>query len=121
MTRYTVADENDVQEGERIVVTIEGQEIGVFNVEGEYRAYSNWCPHQSGPVCEGNKTGTYEAEFDRDTLEYDLEWTDEGQILNCPWHGWEYDLTDGDCRSCHGVSLPSFDVEVSEGQIHVDL
>jgi nitrite reductase/ring-hydroxylating ferredoxin subunit len=121
MGRHTVASADELADGDRKVVQVEGREIGIFNVEGTFYAYSNWCAHQSGPVCEGNITGTYEATFDRDTLEYELEWTDEGNVLNCPWHGWEYDIRDGECLSREKVQLPSYPVTVEDGEVIVEL
>ena len=35
------------------LVTIEGREIGVFNVHGEFYALRNRCPHQGGALCKG--------------------------------------------------------------------
>lgn len=121
MTDHVVADADELPVGGRIVVQIEGKEIGVFNVDGEYFAYTNWCMHQAGPVCEGALTGTQRAKFDRETLELELEWTDEGKILNCPWHGWEYDVTTGDCLSRKGVKLSSYPVSIEDGEIVVSL
>ena len=39
--------------GERKLVEIGGRSIGVFNVDGEYYALRNRCPHQGGPLCDG--------------------------------------------------------------------
>ena len=122
MTEHTVARVEDLSDGDRIVVQLEGREIGLFNLDGEYKAYLNWCAHQSGPICEGICSGTWEnASFDRDSLEVELEWSSTDNILNCPWHGWEYDLTSGECLSKDGVVLPSYPVRVEGGDIIVSL
>ena len=121
MTKHIVAKEEELQPGDRKVIQVEGREIGVFNINGEYVAYSNWCAHQSGPTCEGSVTGTYKESFDKENLEYELEWCEEGNIINCPWHGWEYDIRDGDCLSRQGVKLPSYPVTVEEGTVAVEV
>lgn len=121
MSKHVVGHENELDEGERLVVQLEGREIGVFNVDGELRAYNNWCAHQAGPVCEGAVTGTFEAIFDEEALDTQLEYCREGEILNCPWHGWEYDLESGDCLSRQGVTLLSYPVEIRDGDIVVTL
>jgi len=118
---HVVCEAEELEEGERILVQLKGREIGVFNLGGELRAYTNWCAHQSGPVCEGNVTGTWEGTFDRDSLATSLEYCREGEILNCPWHGWEYDLESGDCLSRRGVRLPSHPVEIRDGEVVVSL
>jgi nitrite reductase/ring-hydroxylating ferredoxin subunit len=121
MAEHTVADANEIEEGGRILVQIEGKPIGIFNIDGEYHAYLSWCPHQSGPCAEGNITGTQEATFDSDTLETELEYVSEGEILNCPWHGWEFDLNSRECISTNTVSLPSFPVNIKDGKITVEV
>jgi nitrite reductase/ring-hydroxylating ferredoxin subunit len=118
---YVVASTNDLNEGDRIVAQLKGREIGIFNVDGEYHAYTNWCAHQGGPCCEGNITGTQEASYDRGRGETTLEWTREDEILNCPWHGWEYDVTTGECLSKNRVRLPEHDVEVRDDEVVISL
>ena len=88
--RYVVCTTEELQPGERKIVDVDGRSIGVFNVHGAYHALRNLCPHQRGPLCLGQVTGTMlpspVGEF-----RYDLE----GRIIRCPWHGWEFDLTTG--------------------------
>lgn len=118
---YAVADADDLQSGERVVVEIDGRSVGVFCLDGEYYAYPNVCQHQNGPLCEGTVTGTTEAAFDRDSLELDIDWTNEGEILSCPWHGWEYHLRTGQCLSRTDLRLPSFPVDERNGEVVVSL
>jgi 3-phenylpropionate/trans-cinnamate dioxygenase ferredoxin subunit len=82
----------EIASGQRKIVTVDGRSIGVFNVGGEFRAYLNLCPHALAPVCLGRVGGT--------TLPAapgTFEWGRDGEILSCPWHGWEFDLLDGHC------------------------
>lgn len=120
-TDYEVATVNEIDEGERMLVQLEGREIGIFHIDGEYRAFSNWCAHQAGPVCEGAVSGTTKATFDEETLEVELDYCQDGEILNCPWHGWEYDLTSGECLSRQGIKLPEYSVSVENDKIFVTL
>jgi 3-phenylpropionate/trans-cinnamate dioxygenase ferredoxin subunit len=42
-----------------------------------------------------------------------LEFSREGEILRCPWHGWEFDITNG--RSIfnpHRLRVRSYDVTI---------
>src|SRR5207253_643410 len=55
---YVVANVEDVPEGSHIVVKVQGREIGVFNVKGQYYALANACFHQNGPLCRGAVSGT---------------------------------------------------------------
>jgi nitrite reductase/ring-hydroxylating ferredoxin subunit len=121
MTEYAIADVDEISSGDRLVVQLQGKEIGVFNVNDEYYAYPNWCAHQGGPTCEGPITGTHIAEYDRFSLTLDLEWTKNGEIINCPWHGWEYDIKTGECLSNRNIKLPSYPVTVRDGKILVEI
>lgn len=118
---FVVAPATELDEGERLVTELQGREIAVFLIDGEYYAYLNWCAHQSGPCCEGMLSGTFLPSNGASTEppELEVEWTKEGQILNCPWHGWEYDVTTGECLSRPGIVLPSYPVEVRDGNIVV--
>lgn len=120
MARHVVCDEDDLSNGDRVVVELEGKDIGVFKVDGEYFAYVSWCLHQGGPCCEGEVSGTMDASFDRGSLEVKLEWSKEGEILLCPWHAWEYDIRTGECRSREG-RLISYSVCVEDGEVVVDV
>lgn len=121
MGEHKVAEVDELENGDRVVMELEGREIGVFKIEGKYFAYTSWCAHQSGPICEGQVGGTVEATFDRDSRETTREWTREGQLIRCPWHDWEYDLESGECLSKQGIRLPEHDVRVEDGEIIVSV
>ena len=125
MTKHDVIEENDLEEGERVLVDIKGREVAVFNIDDEYYAYLNWCPHQGGPVCEGLVDGTMSAAFDRDSLETEFHWEDDEQVLSCAWHGWEFDLMSGECisrrESEENANLLSYPVEVEDGKIVITM
>src|SRR5690349_22058409 len=93
-TRHPVATVSEIPAGERKLVKVPAFgkeiEIGVFNVGAKYFAYRNVCPHAGAPVCEGKICGTT---LPSDVGEYIL--ARQGEILRCPWHGWEFDLLTG--------------------------
>jgi nitrite reductase (NADH) small subunit len=103
MEKHAVAQAEDVVPGRCQLVTAGEVEIGVFLVDGVYRAYRNFCPHAGAPICRG--------EISR------LPETGERQILRCPWHAWEYDLATGENVRLPSDRLDSFPVEVVDGQI----
>jgi len=90
MARYVVATTDEVPPGGRVIVTVAGRSIGVFNLNGEFFALRNRCPHQGGPLCEGRIWGALKAEVPG-AVEYDRA----GEILTCAWHGWEFDIRTG--------------------------
>ena len=90
MSRHVVANVADIPPGERLIVEIAGRSIGVFNVHGRFFAVKNSCPHQGGQLCLGRTVGLATAERPGE-----IAYTREGEILRCPWHGWEFDLATG--------------------------
>ena len=102
--------------GERRIVEVRGRSIGVFNVDGEYYALTNVCPHQRAPLCEGTVTGTTRA----DGVD-DVEWHRDGEILVCPWHGWEFDVTTGESVfNPHRWSVTSYETDVIDNPAAVE-
>ena len=90
MSRHVVAAVGEIAEGGRKLVNVEGREIGVFNVKGEFFALLNRCPHAGASLCRGTVIGLAEADLPG---EYRL--TRPGEFLRCPWHGWEFDIRTG--------------------------
>jgi nitrite reductase/ring-hydroxylating ferredoxin subunit len=119
MGEHTLLPASEISNGERLLVELEGRELGIFNIQGKYFAYLNWCPHQGGPLCEGSCTGRQTANYDRETRQVELEWVEEGEILACPWHDWEFDLKTGENIPRSDIQLPSYDVEVKDGILTV--
>lgn len=121
MAEHEVASADELADGDYLVTELEGREVGIFNIDGTLYAYTNWCPHQSGPVCEGYVGGAMDASFDPERLETTTSWEKEGEIITCPWHGWEFDLTSGDCLSRRDRRLLRHEVSVEDGSIVVSL
>jgi nitrite reductase/ring-hydroxylating ferredoxin subunit len=90
MAKHLVGTVAEPPPGTRKIVAVEGQSIGVFNVGGTFYALKNRCPHQGAPLCLGSLKGT---SLPSPPGEY--RWGREGEILCCPWHGWEFDVTTG--------------------------
>lgn len=107
-TRYEVCPVDELSAGERKIVEVDGLSIGVFNIDGEFHALNNACPHQLAPLCEGEVTGITTAE---EVGEF--EWTHDGEIIKCPWHHWAFDITTGkSVFNPHKVRTRTYDVEV---------
>ena len=90
MTGYDVAKLDEIPERGSLLVTVAGLEIGLFRVGAQVQAWRNHCPHMAAPVCRGAVTGTL---ITSPVYEYTVG--REGEILQCPWHGWEFDLISG--------------------------
>lgn len=90
MSVHVVGRADELPPGSRTIVEAGGRSIGVFNVGGRYYALRNACPHQGAPLCLGQVGGTALP-----SAPGRYRWGREGEILRCPWHGWEFDLTNG--------------------------
>lgn len=89
-SKYVVAKTSDLPPGSRKTVKAGGRPIAVFNINGDYLAILNRCPHQGAPLCAGHLTGLV-----RPGKVGELAIDREGEILMCPNHGWEFDLRSG--------------------------
>jgi len=90
MAKYVVAAVEEIPPGKRKLIELAGRLIGVFNVNGEFFALRNRCPHQGGPLCQGKLSGLMEAPQPGQYIYSRLD-----EIIRCPWHGWEFDLRTG--------------------------
>jgi 3-phenylpropionate/trans-cinnamate dioxygenase ferredoxin subunit len=90
MARHVAAKTSDIPPGGNKVVSIGGREIVIFHVNGEFFALLNRCPHEGAPLshaaCVAHLTSSEPGEFKRSRI---------GELLRCPWHGWEFDMRTG--------------------------
>ena len=111
---YVTGVEN-VDVGERVLVEVRGREVAVFNVDGEFHALANYCIHQGGPVCEGVQSGTLTQRGG------EVTYVREGEIVSCPWHGWEFDIKSGKHLARDKYRIPTYDVVLHRGSIYLDM
>lgn len=90
MTRHIVARTIDIPPGGNKVVSVEGRDIVVFHANGEFFALLNRCPHAGAPLdkaaCVARLTPPEPGDYQRSRV---------GELLRCPWHGWEFDIRTG--------------------------
>jgi nitrite reductase/ring-hydroxylating ferredoxin subunit/DMSO/TMAO reductase YedYZ heme-binding membrane subunit len=83
----------------RIVVAAGGERIAVFRDGDQIGALTNLCAHQNGPLGEGCIVNG---------------------LVTCPWHGYEYRLTDGRAPPPFTEKLATYRVRLRDGMIEVD-
>lgn len=89
-----VASTAEVKPGQAVVVEVNNKTLAVFNVDGAFHAIDNTCVHRGGPLGEGDV---------------------EGSVVTCPWHGWQFNVTTGEC-----VKNPAAKVEVYQVKVEGD-
>ena len=96
-----IAPADDLPNGERLFVEIEGKPIVIFNVGGKYFSIGDVCSHDDGPVGEGRL---------------------EGFNITCPRHGAQFDIRTGKVNQMPAVvDIPAYPVRVIDGMIHLGM
>ena len=96
-----IAPADDLPNGERLFVEIEGKPLVIFNIAGQFFSIGDVCSHDDGPVGEGDI---------------------EGYNITCPRHGAEFDVRTGQVVSMPAVvDIPAYPVKVVEGMIQVGI
>ena len=91
---------DELAPGQSMSVMVNGRNVALFNIDGTFHALENKCAHRAGPLAEGSLSG---------------------QVVFCPWHDWQFDVTSGECVNAPGVSVQSFSVSVTDGDVLVDV
>ena len=96
-----VANVNQLAPGQGILVRARQHKIALFNVEGAFYAIDNSCPHSTGPLSEGRLSGT---------------------IVTCPWHGAQFDITNGRCCAGPAVTdVVAYPIQVEDQAIFIEI
>ena len=116
MALHVVAPVSDIPPGSRKLVTVRGRPIAIFNIGGEYFGLLNRCPHQGGNLYAGRLTGLLEAPAPGKYV-----YSRQGEILRCPWHGWEFDVRTGQSYcDPERIRTRAYAVEVEPGKTVVE-
>jgi len=119
MAEKLVAKVSEMKDGDRRIVFVGDQEIGVFRHEGQYYAYSNFCLHQGGPACEGLTIAAVEEHLRPDKTSLGLSFSPTEMHFVCPWHGMEYDMKTGECVSDRKMKLKKYQVLEKGDEVYV--
>jgi nitrite reductase (NADH) small subunit/3-phenylpropionate/trans-cinnamate dioxygenase ferredoxin subunit len=93
-----VAQAEELQDGGSKAFSIGSNEIALFKHGEEYFAVANECAHYGAPLCGG--------------------YVRNGAVM-CPWHGWQFDLRTGECRTAPGCDIEAFEVKVEHGVVSI--
>ena len=89
---------DDIRPGACIRVELsDGDELAVYNVDGEFYATENFCPHKGALLSEGVLCG---------------------HVVECGLHGWQFDVRSGECLTVR-ETIRTFEVQVEEGLVKV--
>ena len=105
----------------RRVIEVDGREIGVFHLKGEFRAWENICPHMGGPVCQGRINPRVGEDIAADGRSRGLVFSTDATNIACPWHGYEFDILTGRHQGDQRLRLRPVPVRVVDGEVMLRL
>ncbi len=98
---FKVARVDDLDEGELMAVDVDGEPVCLAKVHGRICAFTDECTHISGPLSEGEL---------------------DGEVLTCPWHGAQFDVTTGKVlRGPARRDIATYAVKVEDNAVFVRL
>ncbi len=97
--KVTVGHIGDVPEGRGATVKLkDGTEVALFNSNGKLYAIENFCPHKGYPLANSPL---------------------DGKTVKCKFHGWRFDVRNGECFKKKGCSIESYKVTVEDEMIRI--
>ena len=90
MAKHVIATVGQIPPGSRKLAHVNGRAIVIFNLAGEFFALNDRCPHRGGSLSQGKQTGLIESDGPGN-----YRYSRPGEIIRCPWHGWEFDVRTG--------------------------
>ncbi len=97
--KITVGRAADVPAGRGATVKLkDGAEVALFNVNGDFRAIENFCPHKGYPLADSRL---------------------DGSVVECDLHGWRFDVKSGECFTKKNCSLESYEVVIEDEMIKI--
>ncbi|MBV2132570.1 Rieske 2Fe-2S domain-containing protein [Pseudomonas sp. MAP12] len=79
--------------GARALVESAGKSLALFNVDGQFYAIDDSCPHQGASLCGGRL---------------------DGRVIQCCAHGLRFNLASGYLLNSTALKVASYPVEVQE-------
>ncbi|WP_299678561.1 Rieske 2Fe-2S domain-containing protein [uncultured Roseobacter sp.] len=95
-----VCDVAEMNDGfAKIRLLANGERVAVYLNEGRLSAISNSCAHQNGPLGEGRIIDC---------------------LVTCPWHGFQYDVTNGRSPAPFTEKVPTYNLKMDGTAVFVD-
>ena len=93
-----IASASECPPGTSIEREAGGRIVALCRVGEAWHAIDGVCPHQGGPLGTGMLCGA---------------------TLTCPWHGWQFDVSDGRHKLNKTMQQQTFEVEERDGEVFV--
>ncbi len=94
-----IASTAEIPPGEMKLVEVEGEEVVVANIGGQFFAFANKCTHRGGPLAEGEL---------------------KGEVVECPWHRGQFNVKTGEVAAPPpSRPIPTYTLKVEGGDIYL--
>ena len=98
--QHEVAPLEELPESEGFLFRSGPYQIALFRRGDEVSAIDNECPHAGASLCGGDT---------------------DGAVVVCPFHGWEFSCTTGECLSVEGYDVATYPVSIENGVVKVSV
>ena len=95
-----IANTSELAIGRAKAYAVNGRTIALYHTEDGFFATDNTCPHRGGPLAEGDLIGNE---------------------INCPWHLWGFDVTNGLCPGNRDFRVTAHEVRIENDRVLVRL
>ncbi len=100
MTAVALIDAESVPTGTSAEVVANGRIFAVFNVDGVFFVLDGICPHAGGPLGKGTLCGN---------------------IVTCPWHGWQFDVSTGQHCLSQRLHQTRYEAKIECGKVVAEI
>ncbi|RLS74946.1 MAG: Rieske (2Fe-2S) protein [Planctomycetota bacterium] len=100
MASLDLADAATIVPGQSAEVVADGRIFAVYNVDGVFHVIDGICPHAGGPLGKG---------------------TLRGNIVTCPWHGWQFNVSSGQHCLNQRICQTAYAVRIENGRVIIDM
>ena len=102
MGKIIACKTSELQPGDMKKVTVDGREIIIVNVDGNYFACNDTCTHAGASLSEG---------------------TVDGSTITCGWHGAQFDCTTGKLAKFPATinDLTSYNITTESGDVFIEI
>lgn len=84
--------------GQRALLELEGHSIALFNLDGQFHAIADSCPHQGSSLCAGQL---------------------QGRVVQCRAHGLRFDLASGYLLNSDKLRVATYPVEEDGDRVYI--
>jgi nitrite reductase/ring-hydroxylating ferredoxin subunit len=96
---YPACKAEDVAEGGKLRVVVEGYPVCLYRVDGTFYASGDPCPHELVSLGDGGKM--------------------DGEVVTCGAHRWRFNVRTGECYEDSGHTLTQLPVGRKDGVVYV--